>query len=79
MIFRKQGKLVEICRTDYKTDEMYYNEIYKLYKETNKQGNNINFNKTNTATYTTNTNTYSSISPLVSTLQNLLLKNHSIQ
>jgi len=33
MIFRKQGKIIEICRSQFKTDESYYNEIYNLKKE----------------------------------------------
>ena len=70
MIFRKQGKLIEICRTHYKTDEMYYNEIYKLQKDYSV-ANTINFVLTSTIPINKNTTP-------INTIQNLLLKNHSI-
>jgi len=74
MIFRKDGKLVEICRSDYKTDELYYNEIYKLKKECNKQV--VDINPINTCNIIQNNST-KNIS-LVTSIQNLFLKNYSI-
>lgn len=39
MIFRKQGKIIEIQRSQFKTDKSYYNEIYMLQKENREMDN----------------------------------------
>jgi hypothetical protein len=75
MIFRKQGKLIEICRTDFKTDENYYNEIYQLQKECNRSQHVVDIDVDVGGNNTIINNTVNK--PLI-TIQNLLLKNHSI-
>ena len=66
MIFRKQGKLIEINRTQFKTDKSYYNEIYKLQQENNVM--------TSSSGATSNVSTRKSASSTLQLISNLLLK-----
>lgn len=83
MLFRKQGKLVEICRTHYKTDGLYYNEIYKLYKEQEQENDDECKDVAKNSINTTNksnahVNNVNDDNNTITFIQSLLLKNHSV-